>query len=383
MKSLIWILNSALALLFLVTIGYILFSSKEIKKIPSIEKSSVETSSTRKEEFRVKDSNLIYEKDLFGTYVSKPSELPQQQAAVIDPSIMRVPEPPSEKPIVVAQPTPVQFLPPLEVTFKGYLPSFDGGQGKVILADNNTTMEGVYEVGDKVLDAHIVAIFKNRVILLRSNGQQETLYCNTADARDEVKSVQQSSWAGLAQELGENKYAIDPDAFVEKIHSLAQFIDMLDLTTVFSKGTSIGCRVGRMDEHSVGTFIGLLPADIIISINGIEPKSTTNRVAIYNGITNLPLGGRIVVELVRQKAKIVLEYTLQPLGKKARMSGKKTFDPALLVNPQNETEFRAQTTRMVEEQHQTAPALMDAKKRDRQAMMHYGSKKSILSAVTT
>ena len=121
-----------------------------------------------------------------------------------------------------------------------------------------------------------------------------------------------SGWAEIIHEVHPNEYTIDPILFADRVKSLAQFIDMLDLTSVYKKGQNVGCRIGTLEKDSLGTMLGLQSGDIIVRINNIPATDTSHRLKIYKELTRVTAEGKpIVVEYLRRKQPMSFSVTLE------------------------------------------------------------------------
>ena len=337
--------------------------------------------SIKKEGPKPKDLRVIYEdNDLFGTY--RPAFIPEKVVETV-PSL---PRPPAPKPVIRQQPPPIQFLEPLPIKITGIIASSNEAKSQVSIMNNNTKKTDSYRVGDKLFDAYIIRIFPKKIIIIRSNGQQETLFLFGSDAQAEIKSLQDPLWNEAIQRQGESSYLINPSLFAEKIGSLAQFIDAVDITTAFKNGVSTGLRVGKMDSRSVGYALGFMPGDTVTKILDIEPNSTKNRMNIYNKLTQLALGAHIKVEFKRRGQSLMNDYTLSTFTESPESSERV---PSLSVTPFNETD---QIKKAIMDSNQTHPIEMDAgsnnamreyKKQDRRAMQEYGGKSAYMNALAS
>jgi type II secretory pathway component PulC len=358
MKQPLWIVNSSLLLLFVVVGAFIVFSRSKVPTRVSIvpEQAAVEFRTERP----IISSKKIYEKDLFGTYIVVPSVKP------LDVNFEMPPAPIARPPIIPALPAPV-FLPPLNVTLKGIVTvAYDDMKNRAIIADNKTSQEGVYKVGDSIEDAHLMRIFTNKVVLVRSNGQQEVLYLREKDAKTDPMFATLSGWADIVKEVHPNEYSIDPIAFTGRIKSLAQFIDMFDLTTVYKKGQNVGCRVGNIAKDSLGTFLGFQPGDIILKVNAIPATDTAHRLKIYKDIIQEPLEGKqITVDFMRRKMMMTIKITVE------EKKPKPTFEnihrvPAI---PKNGEEIKDKELRTLKEKYNFAPTIKEIREKERAHMV--------------
>ncbi len=390
MKSPLWIINSILAVILVAMAAFILYSLKNITQRPRI--GSIKTmqrlETVKKEGPKPKDLRLIYEEnDLFGTF--KAALIPEKPIEVI-PSL---PRPPAPKPVITQQPPPIQFLEPLPIKITGIIASSNEAKSQVSIMNNNTKKTDSYKVGDKLFDAYIIRIFPRKIIIIRSNGQQETLFMFPSDAQAEIKNMQDASWNDVVQRQSEFSYLVSPSAFTSRITSLAQFIDMVDITTAFKNGQSLGMRIGKMDNKSIGYALGFMPGDTVITIHDIAPTTTKNRLQIYNKVSQADLGTRIKVQFVRKGQLLTNEYTLFNLPETA---GEVNVTPTPLGPPENLPALpimaynEAQEVRRAVLESNREPSRMttahsddaymrELKKRDKQAMQNYGSRAAMLS----
>lgn len=386
MKSPLWILNSILAILLLVVLGYILFSLKNVTQSPGIS-SIVPTAiieAIKKEGPKPKDIKFIYEgNDLFRTY--KPEISKALNPADLIPS---EPLPPRPRPIAMPDKPGIQFLEPLPIKITGIIAHSVENKSQVTILNTNTKKSESYKVGDKLFDAYIVRIFPNKVIIIRSNGQQDTIYMRPEEAEQEIKYLKEASWQDVVQQQDDKTYLIDPDNFVSRISSLANLIDMLDATTAFKQGVSIGCRIGKMNEKSIGFRLGLLPGDIVVNINNIEPTTTANRIKIYNSIQQMPVGSNILVEINRENRKIHYDYILksfkEPKEGLNASESKQTQQNIEITNdnsPQNNQTINSNFDKTNNNRIKINSMVQDVKRRDKLAMARYGNRKSVLKGI--
>jgi type II secretory pathway component PulC len=358
MKQPLWIVNSSLLLLFIVVGMFIVFSRSKVPTRVSIipEQAAVEFRTERP----IISSKKIYEKDLFGTYIVVPAVKPA------DINLEMPPAPIARPPIIPALPVPV-FLPPLNVTLKGIVTvAYDDMKNRAIIADNKTNQEGVYKVGDSIEDAHLMRIFTNKVVLVRSNGQQEVLYLREKDAKIDPMFASLSGWVDIVREIHPNEYSVDPNSFTDRIKSLAQFIDMFDLTTVYKKGQNVGCRVGTIAKDSLGSFLGFQSGDIILKINNIPATDTAHRLKIYKDIVQTPLEGKqITVEFMRRRMIMTVKITLE------EKKPKPTFENIQMVPaiPKTGEEIKDKELRTLKEKYNFAPTIKEIREKERAHMV--------------
>lgn len=307
MKSPLWILDSTLAIILLAMIAFIMYSFKSIFERPTLAPLKVmpKVEALKKEEGKPKDLRLVYEEnDLFGTY--RPSIIPVKVAETLPV----LPPPPQPRPIMPRVKPLVQFLEPLPVKITGIIASSNDAKSQVTVINNTTKKSESYRIGDKLFDAYVIRIFPRKVIIIRSNGQQETLFMYPSDAQEETQKLKDRSWADVVQQQSQNNYLINPAAFRQRVISLAHLIDMADLTTAFKGGKALGVRVGKIEPTSIANALGFMAGDVVTKIQGIAPISTMNRMKIHNLIGALDMGSDISVQFTRRGQLLTYTYTL-------------------------------------------------------------------------
>jgi type II secretion system protein C len=356
MRHPLWILNSTLLILLIIVLTYMVFSQQALPEREDIEPIPY----TKSARAKVSEVNIrkIYEDDLFGTYFQDVTIREPQQ------DIPQLPTPPSPRiaqPLVWPKP---QFLEPLSISLKGIIIiANDQTLNSAIIADKKTNRETTYHVGDSMDDAQLLKIFNNKVVFLRSNGQQEVIYLRENDAKLDPAYSLVEGWHDVIQKIGNYEYQISPHEFAKRVLNLAEFIDLLDITTVYNNGISIGLRIGRVPTMSLGQSLGLQPKDIIVAINDIPMDDTANRFEIYKEIIGAS-SNPVLVKLIRDNHELMITYKLEEF--------KKTSDTTQVSPNESSTVQKHPTDRQItlwKEHHEFAPTIDEIRRRDRTHMM--------------
>lgn len=356
MKHPFWIINLGLFSLVLTIFAFIYVSSIKISQ-PKAEELEAEDVAPFKEQKVAINIKKIYEDDLFGTYVK---EIPRAQH--VETSIP-FPAPPAQQKITIPAIIEPEFLDPLQVTLKGIIVvSSNDSKNRAMIQDNRTTQEGTYKVGDLIQDAQLIRIFKNKIILLRLNGQQEVLYLREQDAKTDPVYNIAHEWDTVVKKTGATTYLINPKSFTEQIRTLTECIDLLNATTAYRQGKSIGLRIGNLSKSPFGTLIGLQNGDIVLSINNIPTQTTEERLAIYKNVASLKIGNTITVKLDRKNREMTIVYTLEDFATKEESMNveEEKQETAFLSHKKND---------IIKQQHYAfAPTLDKMKNADHQMM---------------
>lgn len=250
----------------------------------------------------------IYEDDLFDSYKK---ETPYIQSTIETRPLPQPPRPQALRPPEAQKPV---FLDPLNVTLRGIIvTSQNESLNTAIISDNKTDVEGLYKVGDKIQDSQLIRIFNNKIVLLRSNGQQEVLYMRDQEAQSDPRFAQIQNWHTAITMKNPVEYTIYPEAFLKRVENLSHFIELLNLTTAYEKGVPIGTHVGTIEPQTLGSYLGLRTGDMIMAINKKPVSTTDDRLVVYKQITQSSLPLTVTVDLLRGKKPISLAYTVEQL----------------------------------------------------------------------
>lgn len=361
MRYPLWVLNSSLLFLVLLTLLFVWFSQERIPRRGGIEPR--EYPAVIKE---IPTINIakIYEHDLFDTYI-EPSAPPSPLAPPL-------PLPPKPKPAYVPIREKPSFLEPLPITLKGIIiVSQDDAKSMATISDNRTNQEVVYKIGDTIEDAQLIRIFRNKVVFVRTNGQQEILYLRERDAQSDPVYAFLGDWEDVIEKISDTEFTVDPGLFVERVQNLAQFIDILDLTTSYKRGKNIGCRVGTIAENSLGAALGLHSGDIILTINTISATSAANRYTIYKAVISAKIDDTIVVSVQRAGQTVDLSYFLRE-AKRPEIkleSGQIVSERAVRPEEVKEKEIKG-----MQERYTFAPTVEQIRTRERENMLRRGKR---------
>lgn len=357
-----WILNSSLAILMITAFLFVLFFRQE-KPIREPIDAELSQNVTKQDELKI-NINKIYENDIFDTY-KKPV------AGLIQPvKEIPLPIPPQPATPKIPETPKIEFLDPLNITLKGILVVSDEEQkNRAVIQDNETMRETVYKVGNTILDAQLIKILGNKIIFLRSNGQQEVLYLREKDAAMDPVYASLSNWNKIIKHIDDFYHIINPVAFVERIQNVSQFIDALDLTTAYNKGQSIGCLIGNVKKDSLGAALGLNSGDIITFVENISAIDTQHRFQIYKKIIAKKTHEPIIVKILRNQIPINLVYTLEEFDITDKTE---TISPAQEL--QTKQIIQQKQLKALEEKPKLFSSAQNVTKHERKNMLNQGKK---------
>ncbi len=307
MRQPLWLINASLVCIILISELIFLILQTSIPRRFSLEPGALKVQE-KKIPIDVVIKQIYGDNDLFGTYVS---DVPTLAKGVAQIQIPAIPEPPAPIPLDIPIEKPPVFIAPLAVTLKGviYLQD-DSEQSVAILQFKDSKKEHNYKVGEMIQDAQILKIFPSRVIVVRSNGQQEVLYLREQDLKKDFEQDDQKGIESLVVVSKNNKQHVPLEAFLKQVSSLGQFIDMLDLRTVYQKGKIVGCRVGKATKDSLGGKLGFKQDDLLKTVDNIAIVDLHSRIEIYDHVTQKKVGDEINVEVERDGKLVSITFVL-------------------------------------------------------------------------
>jgi type II secretory pathway component PulC len=308
MKQQTWIINSSLLVIFVVLVSTNMLLKKELPKLRLIT-TSLEETEKKKQPIQIELAK-IYSNDIFDTYAYAPTQ--PIKKSLITP----IPEPKLPPTTSAPEIKKSEFIDPLNVTLKGIILSSEDSSSVAMFADE-TNKEGIYHLGDRVKDGQIIRISRNKIVVLRANGQQEVFLLRKVEIPEEAPT---SKWQFTVKKIDDSNYEIDPTEFTKEITSLGSLIENLSLGTAYKNSVPVGIRLGKIDATSIGSALGMNEHDIINSINSIKTSDVKNRIKIYDAITQTKIGDTIKVSLNRSGREINLNYKLSKIPKPSKFS---------------------------------------------------------------
>jgi len=363
-KQQLWVINSGLIALTLLGVMLTHVIKQELPSTRVRRKTSF--SLEQKQPRMLVTPEKIYQNDLFDTF-TPPAE-PQPSAKDLVTPIPQLnlkttkSQAPKEK---------ITFVPPLDITIKGIIMSQDP-KSSIVMVTDQTGKEQMYHIGDKISDGQIIKITKNQLLLIRSNGQQETFFLRKVDKLNPGLS----SWDTAIKKIDDSLYHIDPIEIIKEITSIGEVIEALDICGAYKDKKPIGLLIGSLKHHPLGEKLGLISGDIITQINKLPVTNSKERIAAYDSIAALPMGGYIHLTITRSGKEIALSYLLKRLERPSAFSApnksesekEQTSEQDLFKLSKNsqrqQNRRRFEQIHRTQEQHETAVSEMRKKMLD-------------------
>lgn len=168
----------------------------------------------------------------------------------------------------------------------------------------STVMEG-----DRLHDALVVTILRDRVIILR-DGRREFFGFDPAQGPPE-RSAETATRTGAGpaaiRPLDGNEYEISRSALQETL-SQPEPLTQARIAPSYKDGQLEGFKLFAIRPDSLYSKLGFVNGDVIRRINGFEMKTPENALEVY---ARLKDANRIEVELVRDGSSIRKSYSIR------------------------------------------------------------------------
>jgi len=187
--------------------------------------------------------------------------------------------------------------------------SSDSSKSIVLLADE-TGKEESYALGEKIKDAQVIKISRDRIALLRENGQQETLFLRKDENR--LKEAKEK-WLSIVKKVNQTDFEVDLENFKKEVPTLGDLLESLSLATAYENESAIGVRIGNINESNIGNVLGLETNDIIIAVNSINVATTEDRIEALSFMGKSKLDDEIILHIRRKQTPMMLSYKLTHL----------------------------------------------------------------------
>ena len=299
MKQHLWAVNSFLLSLLAVTIAGMLALQQPVPRhtpavLPETKLEKIATLPALEE--------LYGPNDLFGLFTAPTAPAIKTIEIPKPPQFTAPPTPPTPKSAAL------KLVPPLSISISGIIFSPKRPDRSVAMISDDTNKEMMYRLGDTIKDGMIIKITQDRVVILRSNGQQETFFLRKDITLESLNEKAEKTADGDAEKLatttGENTYDLSLEIFGKKVQSLGDFLQEFDLMPIYRQNVIKGFKVTSSDAGSFPATLGFSVGDVITKINDIDVASIENRVKIYDMLTTLPPSKKVTVTAVRNQKEV-------------------------------------------------------------------------------
>lgn len=307
MKQQLWIINSSFLGFFVLAYALTVLLKVEAPLLRQTKKALQDLGKKKETIVPVGYWDPIFKNDIFNTFVVPDSSPVQKQLVTPIPEI-------KEAAVVPPPPLPKQeFVDALKISIKGIIIADDESRN-VAMIEDETQKESLYHLGEKIKDAQIIKIGRNRVVFLRANGQQEIFYLRKDDLKAALGDTDR--WQYIVKKISDESFEIDPDSFKIEAVSLGSFLDNCAIVgTVYKKGVPIGIRIGSLEKEDLGSMIGLQTNDIIIDVASISTAPMKNRIKIYDAIQELEIDSSFAVTIQRNGILKRISYKITKVNK--------------------------------------------------------------------
>jgi general secretion pathway protein C len=144
---------------------------------------------------------------------------------------------------------------------------------------DNKNEQRLYRIGDEILGAKLIAIFRNKVIM-NVNGQEQMLVIEEAEPRGRAQAGAAARTPG----------ALAPTAGVPggtaMMKDLNEYLGKARVIPFFRGGEPYGFRISNLGRDAEAYQLGVRSGDIIRSINGVPVRTPDDAFKAYQQFQN-------------------------------------------------------------------------------------------------
>lgn len=149
----------------------------------------------------------------------------------------------------------------------------------------------LYKIGDEIMGARVLAIFRNKVIM-EVNGQEQQLVPEEPGGR----KARGGPGAGRAMPASLQGNMPPSGDMTDAMQNMEQFLGKARVVPYFKQGEPYGFRISNVDNDSPLYGVGVRSGDVIRSVNGIPVRSPEDAFKAYQQLGNL---SSVQIELER------------------------------------------------------------------------------------
>ncbi|MGM0418302.1 MAG: type II secretion system protein GspC [Thermodesulfobacteriota bacterium] len=235
---------------------------------------SVKKDETGSLEKSLNQYSQIYERNLFGTLVSKKDSKPDIDIKSLEKTR-------------------------LNLKLLGTVVGFNINYA-VIVVENN---QGLYKEDDEIKDAKIKRIFRQKVVLTR-NGKDEIL---TIDEEEGQKQKYYKSVDESINQSGENSYEISREFIDKSLENMNSLMRQARVRPNFENGKPAGLKIESIRPFSLFKKMGLENGDVLVGANGKEIKTVNDAIGVYHSLKSAE---KIALDIKRNGSNQTIEYNI-------------------------------------------------------------------------
>ena len=201
----------------------------------------------------------------------------------------------------------------LNVKLWGTAMSNDPAHAFAIIEDQAARRQGLYHIGDVILDvATLTRVEWDRVVLER-NGVEEVLELSSARGPANAAPAP-GAGAGTAaggariRKTADNKFLVDRRELEKTVENINEVFTQARAVPFFQDGKTVGFRVFAIKPGSVFEKIGLQNGDVVQRVNGVELTDPTKAISLFTELQN---EGHIALDLQRNSQSKSFSYEIR------------------------------------------------------------------------
>ncbi|MBI3990844.1 MAG: hypothetical protein HY350_01720 [Candidatus Omnitrophica bacterium] len=209
---------------------------------------------------------------------------------------------------------------PLQVSLKATIVFDNPALSFAIIEDLKTRKQDIYKIGEKVIDAEIISIYSDKVVLRRGGKDEILLLFDenvfstsfTGKPKDPAITSVKPKPAGMVkpEKASENKWVIESSKIAEAVKASPDILSQANIAPYQPSGTVEGFKIDNIQPGSLYEEYGLKNNDVIKRVNGEVIDSMEKAIALGQKLIS---GGSttVTVEIEREGSVVTLNYDIK------------------------------------------------------------------------
>ncbi|GAB6097746.1 general secretion pathway protein GspC [Desulfatiferula olefinivorans] len=197
----------------------------------------------------------------------------------------------------------------LQLTLWGTI-SGGGALAFAVIEEKTTRQQALYKVGDRIQDATLTHVLRNKVVL-NVNGKDQILEVSDAAGMGGTpghRMMPAPDYADAAPSGPPSTITVEREMIDESLKDLNKLMKDVRIRPHFKDGEADGLIISGIRGDSVFKQLGLRNGDIILGVDGNKIQSVDDAMKLYGGLKNME---NMKVEIKRRGQIQTLDFDIK------------------------------------------------------------------------
>ncbi|MBN2383742.1 hypothetical protein JXQ70_12780 [bacterium] len=169
-----------------------------------------------------------------------------------------------------------------DIILRGTLYTGDD-DGMAIVELKSSKKQNVIQVGEEMGPGIVLVSVHPASVTIKRNGRTERLPLYISKRSETMPLTAGNKKDGIRQS-DTNRYEIDQDVLNKNLENVNQIISQIAMRPKLEDGVCVGYEIRRIKEGSIFEDIGLLKADVLQKVNGMDLSNPEDAFRVYKSL---------------------------------------------------------------------------------------------------